>query len=72
MYMDASLNLTLQCRVESESHMSLDMALQGRFALMRMRGLMPTVVYTDPQSTFHHMTQDFPGVEVDFGNAGDM
>jgi hypothetical protein len=28
-------------------------------------------VYTDPHSTFRSMTQDFPGVEIDVGGAGD-
>jgi hypothetical protein len=28
-------------------------------------------VYTDPHSTFISMTQDFPGVEIDVGGAGD-
>jgi hypothetical protein len=28
-------------------------------------------VYSDPQSAFRSMTQDFPGVEIDIGGAGD-
>ncbi len=65
------LNLTLQCGIENESCMSLGMALQGQLALLRTRGFVPTVVYTDPHSSFRSMTQDFPGVEIDIGGAGD-
>ena len=28
-------------------------------------------MYTDPQSLFWSMTQDFPGVEIDVGGKGD-
>ncbi len=28
-------------------------------------------MYTDPHSTFRTMTQDFPGVKIDIGGAGD-
>ncbi len=65
------LNLTLQCRVNSESRLDLGMVLQGHMSLLRSRGFEPTVVYTDPHSSLHSMTQDFPGVEVDIGGAGD-
>jgi hypothetical protein len=65
------LNLTLQCGIENESCMSLGMALQGQLALLRTRGFVPTVVYTDQHSSFRSMTQDFPGVEIDIGGAGD-
>jgi hypothetical protein len=65
------LNLTLQCKVENESRMSLGMALQGQLALLRTRGFIPMIVYTDPHSTFRSMTQDFPGMEIDIGGAGD-
>ncbi len=65
------LNLTLQCRVENESCMPLGMTLQRRLALLRTQRFVPTVVYTDPHSTFRSMKQDFPGVEIDKGSAGD-
>jgi hypothetical protein len=65
------LNLTLQCKINSEGRLDLGMALQGRMSLLRSHGFEPTVVYTDPHSSFHSMTQDFPGVEVDIGGAGD-
>jgi hypothetical protein len=65
------LNLTLQCKVTSGNRLDLGMALQGHMSLLRSRGFEPTVVYTDPHSTFRSMTQDFPGVEVDIGGAGD-
>ncbi len=32
---------------------------------------MPDTVYTDPHSSFRTMTQDFPGVTIDIGGAGD-
>jgi hypothetical protein len=47
------------------------MALQGQSALLHSRGFIPSIVYTDPHSTFRSMTQDFPGVEIDVGGAGD-
>jgi hypothetical protein len=65
------LNLTLHCRINSESRLDLGMALQGHMSLLRSRGFIPTIVYTDPHSSFRSMTQDFPGVEVDIGGAGD-
>jgi hypothetical protein len=65
------LNLTLQSCVASESRQDLGMALQGQLSVLRTRGYVPTVVYTDPQSAFKSMTQDFPGIEVDIGGAGD-
>ncbi len=65
------LNLTLQCKVNSESRLDLGMALQGHMSLLRSCGFEPTVVYTDPHTSFCSMTQDFPGVEVNIGGAGD-
>ncbi len=65
------LNLTVQTKIENEGRMMLGMALQGQLALLRSRGFIPSIVYTDPHSTFHSMTQDFPGVEIDIGGAGD-
>ena len=65
------LNLTLQTKVTTENRLDLGMALQGQMSLLRTRGFEPTIVYTDPHSTFRSMTQDFPGVEIDVGGAGD-
>jgi hypothetical protein len=65
------LHLTLQSHIESEGRTTLGMALQGQLALLRSRGFVPSIVYTDPHSTFRSMTQDFPGVEIDIGGAGD-
>ncbi len=65
------LHLTLQSQLESEAHTPLGMALQGQLALLGSRGFVPSIVYTDPHSTFRSMTQDFPGVEIDIGGAGD-
>jgi hypothetical protein len=65
------LNLTLQTKVMSENKLELGMALQGHMAVLRSRGFEPSTVYTDPHSSFRSMTQDFPGVEMDIGGAGD-
>jgi len=65
------LNLTLQSEVENEGKLALGMALQGQLAVLRSKGYVPEIVYTDPQSSFRSMTQDFPGVEIDVGGKGD-
>jgi hypothetical protein len=65
------LNLTLQSYVENEGKLALGMALQGQMAVLRTRGFSPEIVYTDPHSTFRSMTQDFPGVVIDVGEAND-
>jgi hypothetical protein len=65
------LNLMLQMKIQSENWLEIGMALQGHMALLRSRGYEPCTVYTDPHSSFQSMTQDFPGVEIDVGGAGD-
>jgi len=65
------LNLTMQCYIENEGRMALGMALQGQLALLKSRGFVPRIVYTDPHSTFWSMTQEFPGTEIHVGGAGD-
>jgi hypothetical protein len=65
------LNLTMQCYIENDGRMALGMALQEQLALLKSRGLIPRIVYTDPHSTFWSMTQEFPGTEIDVGGAGD-
>jgi hypothetical protein len=65
------LNLTLQTKIQSENRLELGMALQVQMAVLRSRGFEPCTVYTDPHSSFRSMTQDFPGVEMDVGGAGD-
>jgi ribonuclease HI len=65
------LNLTMQSYVENEGRMSLDMALQGQLSLLKSRGFESRIVYTDPQSTFRSMTQEFLGTEIDVGEAND-
>jgi hypothetical protein len=65
------LNLTLQSVIAGESRQELGMALQGQLAVLRSKGFIPMIVYVDPQSAFWAMTQDFPGVEIDVGGAGD-
>ncbi len=69
--MSDPLNLTLQSKIDNESRTTLGLALQGQLALLRSWGFVPTIVYTDPHSTFRSMTQDFLGVEIDIGGAGD-
>jgi ribonuclease HI len=64
------LNLTLQTKVQSENRLELGMALQGHLVALRTRGFKPVIIYTDPHSSFRSMTQDFPGVELDIGGAG--
>jgi hypothetical protein len=65
------LNLTMQSQVQSESRQDLGMALQGQLVVLCNRGYVPTIVYSDLQSAFKSMTQDFPGVEIDIGGASD-
>jgi hypothetical protein len=65
------LNLTLQSVISGESRQELGMALQGQLAVLRSKGFVPTIVYVDPQSAFKAITQDFPGVKIDVGGAGD-
>jgi hypothetical protein len=47
------------------------MTLQGQLELLCSRGFIPTVVIMDPQSEFHALTTQFPGVIIDVGGAGD-
>ena len=65
------LNLTLQSHLENETRTSLGLALQSQIGLLRSRGFIPVIVYTDPHSSFKSMTQEFAGVEIDIGGAGD-
>jgi hypothetical protein len=65
------LNLTIQSPIESETRTNLGLALQSQLGLLRSRGYIPTLVYTDPQSAFKSMKQEFAGVEIDVGGAND-
>jgi hypothetical protein len=65
------LNFTLQSEVENEGKLALGMALQGILAIKRSKSYVPEIMYTDPQSLFRSMTQDFPGVAIDVGGMGD-
>jgi hypothetical protein len=47
------------------------MAGQSHLSVLRARGYGHTVVYTDHQSAFRTTVNDFPGVEIDVGRAGD-
>jgi len=50
--MTEPLNLTLQSEVENEGKLALGMALQGQSAVLRSKGYVPEIIYTDPQSSF--------------------
>jgi hypothetical protein len=65
------LNLTFQSEVENEGKLALGIALQGQLAVLRSKGHITNVVYTDPQILFRSMTQDFPGVTINVGGMGD-
>jgi hypothetical protein len=65
------LQLTLQCKIEREMHGILGPALQGQLELLHIRGFIPAMVYTDPQSVFRSLTVQYPGVVIDIGGAGD-
>jgi hypothetical protein len=64
------LNLTLQCKVENESQSVLGLGLQGHLVVLRSRNFNLQVVYVDLHSSFWGMMQDFPGIEIDVGGAG--
>jgi hypothetical protein len=65
------LQLTIQCKIERETQGVLGPTLQGQLELLRSRGFIPTMVYTDPQSAFRSLTTQYPGVVIDVGGAGD-
>jgi hypothetical protein len=65
------LQLTMQCKIERQTQGVLGPALQGQLELLRSRGFIPTMVYTDPQSAFRSLTMQYPGVVIDVGGAGD-
>jgi hypothetical protein len=49
----------------------LGSALQSQLELLRSRGFVPTIVYTDPQSAFKTLTTKFENMVIDTGGAGD-
>jgi hypothetical protein len=61
----------MQCKIETETQGVLSPALQGQLELLRSRGFIPTMVYTDPQSAFCSLTTQYPGVVIDVGGVGD-
>jgi hypothetical protein len=67
----APLMLMLYSELESESRMSLGMALQGQLGMLWLQGFIPHIVYTDLHCTFWLMMQDFTGIEIDPGGQGD-
>jgi hypothetical protein len=65
------LNLTIRYQIERETRTNLGIALQIQLGLLRSRGFIPNLVYTDPQSAFKSRKQEFSGVEIDIGVAND-
>jgi hypothetical protein len=61
----------MQSTFVNETRQVLGMVLWGQLEVLQAKGFVPRIVYTDPQSTFKSMTQDFLGVEVNVGGAGD-
>ncbi len=49
----------------------LGVTLQGQLELLCSHGFVPTTVHTDPQSAFHALVRQVPGVVIDIGGAGD-
>jgi hypothetical protein len=56
---------------ERDTQNMLGLTLQGQLELLLSRGFIPTTVHTDPQSAFHTLVGQFPGVVIDVGGAGD-
>ena len=56
------LQLTLQCPITSKSQNQLGLALQGHLSILRAKGFVPTIIYTDPAKGFTRLIGAFPGV----------
>ncbi len=65
------LQLMMQCKIEREMQGVLGPVLQGQLELLRSRGFIPTMAYTDPQSVFRSLTMQYPGEVINVGGAGD-
>ena len=65
------LQLTLQCPITSESQNQLGLGLQGHLSILRSKGFVPTIIYTDPAKGFTGLVGAFAGVLVDTSGAGD-
>jgi hypothetical protein len=65
------LQLTLQCPITSESQNQLGLGLQGHLSILRTKGFVPTIIYTDPAKGFTGLVGAFQGVLVDTSGAGD-
>jgi hypothetical protein len=65
------LQLTLQCHITSESQNQLGLGLQGHLSILRAKGFIPNIIYTDPAKGFTGLVGAFPGVLVDTSGAGD-
>lgn len=59
------LQLTLQCLITSESQNQLGLALQGHISILRIKGFIPAIIYTDPAKDFNGLIGAFPGILVD-------
>ena len=49
----------------------MGLALQGHLSILRTKGFIPTIVYTDPARGFAGLIGAFPGILVDTSGAGD-
>ena len=65
------LHLLLSTPIERETANQLGLALQGQLNLLRSRGFVPTIEYTDPGPGFQALVNQFPGVILDTGGAKD-
>jgi len=65
------LQLIMSTHIDRETGDQLGLALQGQLDLLRSRGFIPTVIYTDPAPGFQRLVNHFPGVIVDTGGAQD-
>ena len=63
--------LTLATPVERETSNQLGLALQSQLNVLRSRGFIPTIVYTDPAPGFQALMNHFPGIILDTGGAQD-
>jgi hypothetical protein len=58
-------------KIEQQTQQVLGMALKGQLEILHSHSFIPTILHTDPQSAFHALTMQFPGVVINVGGAGD-
>jgi len=56
---------------EAEEQEEVDQGLQGHLSILRAKGFVPTIIYTDSAKGFTGLIGAFPGVLVDTSGAGD-